>query len=103
MYTKPTRGSGLPKMGTDRGWLYFWGDQRHPRCPGGEDDPKATSNDDAERSKPSSALSPRAGVNRMRRWERIAEEANACGKATGYADVGTAGWRVGAPVGVNML
>jgi hypothetical protein len=39
----------------------------------------------------------------MRRWERIAEEANACGKATGYADVGTAGWRVEAPVGVNML
>jgi len=46
---------------------------------------------------------PRGGVNRKRCWERIAEEANACGKATGYADVGTAGWMVVAPVGVKML
>ena len=34
------------------------------------------------------------GVNRMRHAGRIAQEANAFGKAEGYADVSTGVWKV---------
>src|SRR5215210_2150703 len=43
----------------------------------------------------------RAGVNRMRVPGGMAEEANAHGKAVGYADVGPVSWKVERLVGVE--
>jgi hypothetical protein len=45
--------------------------------------------------------SARVGVSHMPQRGRIAQEANALGKAQGYADVGTGIGRVGVQVGVQ--
>src|SRR3954451_6284605 len=39
----------------------------------------------------------------MPRWGGIAQEANASGKARGYADVGTVVWKVGRLSGVQAM
>jgi hypothetical protein len=44
-----------------------------------------------------------AGVNRMSMGKGIVSEANARGKATGYADGDTSTWRVEVRVEVNRL
>ncbi len=43
-----------------------------------------------------------AGVHRMRMRKGMVSEANAHGKAVGYADGGTATWKVEVPVAVHM-
>lgn len=73
--------------------------------PGGECGPTATSNGHQERGNRSAALERppghRAGANRMQPSGRIASEANALGKAEGYADGGTVTRKVEVPVGVQ--
>ena len=66
--------------------------------------PKATENGDQERCNPlRSSLGPREQVvNRMDAEGGIAREANAPGKARGYADAGTAARKVELQVGVTL-
>ena len=96
---------GLPKMGRDiaaSGVRTDW----HPHainraalC-----GPKATENGDQERWNPlrSSLGSREQVVNRKDVEGRIAREANAPGKARGYADAGTAARKVERRVGATL-
>src|SRR5215212_858229 len=56
-----------------------------------------------ERSNPLHALPRGAGVNRMLQRGGIAQEANALGKAQGYADVGTVVWMVERLSGIHAM
>ena len=61
----------------------------------------STANDVQERGNGPPALPLGAGVPRMRTGLGIVSEANARGKAAGYADGDTGIWRIEAQVGVN--
>ena len=65
---------------------------------------RSTSNESQERDnfiEALRAICPEQTVSRKPQWGRIASEANASGKAGGYADGGTARWKIEVQVGVD--
>jgi hypothetical protein len=108
--TSPLGLEGLPKMGKGKGPTAVFPIGIHPRYkPGGKCGPTVTQNGCQERRN-RRASSPGIGwsireqaVSRKPHVGRIAREANARGKAAGYADAGTTVWKVEERVGVNKL
>ena len=90
---KPTRSIGLGQNGTDRGWATLQSTQRHSRRnPAKSGVLHAASYGEEERSNPVSFSIMRRCQPHTARGG-IPQEANASGKARGYADVGTVGGR----------
>lgn len=98
----------MPKMGKVKGPAAVFPTGVHPRYkPGGKCGPTVTQNGCQERRN-RRAGSPGIGwstreqaVSRKRRVGGIAREANALGKARGYADAGTMVWKVEVQVRVK--
>jgi hypothetical protein len=94
--------SGLPKTGRDEGLAALFPTSVHPHSNPAESAALRSRKTDA-RNGLTGAFTPfwtvveaqKQAVSRKRRVGRIAREANASGKARGYADVGTTVWKVG--------
>jgi hypothetical protein len=107
--TSPLGLTGLPKKGEDKGPAAVFPTGIHPRYkPGGECDPTVSRKTDARngvtgvQALPANRMVIREqAVGRKPCVGRIAREANAPGKAAGYADAGTTVWKVEERVGVN--
>lgn len=95
---RPTRVHGPAQNGKGyaaNGFRTDW--HPHASNPADKCDPKAAQNGEQEQGNPSrSSLEVwEQVVSRMGVTGEIAREANAIGKADGYADAGTSAWKIG--------
>lgn len=106
---KPTQVIGLVQNGHGEtrshklhGWTSACGIQTAlPSNPANSEILNSTANGVQERSNGPRALQAGVGVHRMRMGCGIVSEANARGKAAGYADGDTVTWKIEAQVGVQ--
>lgn len=83
-------------MDTVKGWTFYGRSRLHPKSnPANSETLSSTSNENQERhNSPSVLQGIEEGVNYMLMVSRIVSEANARGKAAGYADGNTTTWKV---------